>query len=209
MRTTPPVYSRPARTYLPIGRGWPRLAEAGGRPALALALAGDIKAGGRRGRVGRSLWAAAFHMAVHSTPTCWITLQRTVPLDGVSGSCVPRSTAPPLRSEKAESSTTPLRRCTPAPPRCANEQFETRPCSATMAASTGHTCPRGAALPSRMPVAALPACVSGQPTAVAVPLKALSTSRTPDTLMCGPRSRPRLRGVSRICGEPFAAKSSP
>ena len=35
---------RPARTYLPIGRGWPRLVEAGqeagGRPELDLALAG-------------------------------------------------------------------------------------------------------------------------------------------------------------------------
>ena len=36
---------------------WPRPAEAGGRPALALmALAGRIEAGGRG---GRSLWAAA------------------------------------------------------------------------------------------------------------------------------------------------------
>ena len=43
------------------GRGWPRQeAEAGGRPELDLALAGRIKAGGRR---GRSLWAAALHTA--------------------------------------------------------------------------------------------------------------------------------------------------
>eukprot|EP00964_Phaeocystis_antarctica_P113763 scaffold77762_cov48-Phaeocystis_antarctica.AAC.9 len=41
------------------GRGWPWLAEATGRPALDLALAGRIKAGGR---VGRCLWAAAFHI---------------------------------------------------------------------------------------------------------------------------------------------------
>ena len=27
-------YGRLARTHLPIGRGWPRLAEAGGRPEL-------------------------------------------------------------------------------------------------------------------------------------------------------------------------------
>eukprot|EP00964_Phaeocystis_antarctica_P069627 scaffold42332_cov63-Phaeocystis_antarctica.AAC.8 len=40
------------------GRGWPRLAEVGGRPALDLALAGRIKAGGRG---GRSLWAAVSH----------------------------------------------------------------------------------------------------------------------------------------------------
>ena len=31
---------RPARTHLPTGQGWPRLAEAGGRPEPALALAG-------------------------------------------------------------------------------------------------------------------------------------------------------------------------
>ena len=37
-----------------MGRGWPRLAEAGGRPALALVLAG---------RIGRGLWAAGFHKA--------------------------------------------------------------------------------------------------------------------------------------------------
>ena len=49
-------YGRPARGRLPSGRGWPRLAEAGGRLELALALVG--RAGGR---IGRSLWAAAFH----------------------------------------------------------------------------------------------------------------------------------------------------
>ena len=43
----------PVSIYLPIGRGWPRLAEAGGRPELDLALAGC--AGGRFGRS----WAAA------------------------------------------------------------------------------------------------------------------------------------------------------
>ena len=32
------------------GRGWPRLAEAGGRPELDLGLAGRIKPGGRSGR---------------------------------------------------------------------------------------------------------------------------------------------------------------
>ena len=48
-----------AGTYLPIGRGWPRLAEAGGRPALDLALAGPIKAGGR---MGRSILGGSFHM---------------------------------------------------------------------------------------------------------------------------------------------------
>eukprot|EP00964_Phaeocystis_antarctica_P056300 scaffold33213_cov60-Phaeocystis_antarctica.AAC.6 len=42
------------------GRGWPRLAEAGGRPELDLVLAG--RAGGR---IGRSLWAAVIHMAPH------------------------------------------------------------------------------------------------------------------------------------------------
>ena len=41
-----------------LTRGWPRLAEAGGCPALDLALAG--RAGGR---IGRSLWAAVFHIA--------------------------------------------------------------------------------------------------------------------------------------------------
>ena len=34
-----------SRTYPPIGRGWPRLAEATGRLGLELALAGRIKAG--------------------------------------------------------------------------------------------------------------------------------------------------------------------
>ena len=33
-----------AGTYLPIGRGWPRLAEAGGRPALAPAREGVLEA---------------------------------------------------------------------------------------------------------------------------------------------------------------------
>ena len=42
------------------GRGWPGLAGAGGRPESGLALAGRVKAGGR---VGRSLWATAFHTA--------------------------------------------------------------------------------------------------------------------------------------------------
>ena len=42
-----------------IRRGWPRLAEAGGRPELDLALAGRIKAGER---IGRSLWAAVLHL---------------------------------------------------------------------------------------------------------------------------------------------------
>ena len=36
---------------------WPRLAEAGGRPELDLALAGCAG-----GRIGRRLWAAVFHM---------------------------------------------------------------------------------------------------------------------------------------------------
>ena len=54
-----------------------------------------------------------------------------------------------------------------------------------------------------------PACVSGQPTAVAVPLKALSTKRTPVTLTCTPRSRQWLCGVSSIWVEPSAAESSP
>ena len=40
------------------GRGWP-MAEAGGRPALEMALAGRIKAGGRS---GRSLRAAVLHI---------------------------------------------------------------------------------------------------------------------------------------------------
>ena len=47
----------PAGAYLPIGRGWPRLAEAGGRPELDLALVG--RAGGR---IGRRLWAVGFHI---------------------------------------------------------------------------------------------------------------------------------------------------
>ena len=50
------------------GRGWPRLAEAIGRPELDRALAGRFKAGGR---IGRRLWAAVFHVARHraSAPT--------------------------------------------------------------------------------------------------------------------------------------------
>ena len=39
-----------------ISANWPRLAEAGGRPELDLALAGRA-----RGRIGRSPWAAGFH----------------------------------------------------------------------------------------------------------------------------------------------------
>ena len=49
-------YGRPARTHLPISRNWPRLAEAGSRPELDLALAG--RAGGR---FGQSLWATVSH----------------------------------------------------------------------------------------------------------------------------------------------------
>ena len=43
--------------HMNISANWSRLPEAGGRPELDLALAG--RAGGR---VGRSLWAAAFHI---------------------------------------------------------------------------------------------------------------------------------------------------
>ena len=57
--------SIPARAYRPIGRGQPRLeagrgwrpAVAGGRPAHELAPAGRA-----RGRMGRRLWAEAFHI---------------------------------------------------------------------------------------------------------------------------------------------------
>ena len=43
----------PARAHLPIGRGWPRLAEAGGCPELDLALTGCVKGrNGRRPRCG-------------------------------------------------------------------------------------------------------------------------------------------------------------
>ena len=37
-KTWPVYYSPPARIYLPIGRGWPRLAEAGSCPELDLYL---------------------------------------------------------------------------------------------------------------------------------------------------------------------------
>eukprot|EP00964_Phaeocystis_antarctica_P148758 scaffold115704_cov75-Phaeocystis_antarctica.AAC.3 len=59
-----------ARAYCPVetrlvwpacqntSAGWPRLAEAGGRPELALRMAG--RAGGP---MGRSLWAAISHIA--------------------------------------------------------------------------------------------------------------------------------------------------
>eukprot|EP00964_Phaeocystis_antarctica_P154906 scaffold123817_cov51-Phaeocystis_antarctica.AAC.3 len=56
MAGRPPVW--PASQSL--SANWSRLAEAKGRPELALALAG--RAGGR---VGRSLWAADFHTAPH------------------------------------------------------------------------------------------------------------------------------------------------
>ena len=51
-------YGQPASQS--VSANWPRLAEAGGRPELDLALAG--RAGGR---VGRSLCAAVFHIATH------------------------------------------------------------------------------------------------------------------------------------------------
>ena len=58
---------RPARRNPPAS--WPRLAEAGGRPALALmALAGRIEAGGRG---GRSLWAATLHVATRRPGRRW------------------------------------------------------------------------------------------------------------------------------------------
>ena len=47
-----PVYGRPARAYLSVG--CPRLAEARGRPALALALAG--RAGWRRQAMSKASW---------------------------------------------------------------------------------------------------------------------------------------------------------
>ena len=45
---------------LSISAHWPRLAEAGGRPELDLALEGRIKAGGEL----TGLWAAAVHIGV-------------------------------------------------------------------------------------------------------------------------------------------------
>ena len=49
----------PAIPCVPIGRGW--LPESKGRPALALALAGRAV-----GRIGRSLWAAVFHVGARA-----------------------------------------------------------------------------------------------------------------------------------------------
>ena len=43
-----------------VSANWPRRAEARGRPELDLALAG--RAGGR---IGRSLWVAAFHIGAN------------------------------------------------------------------------------------------------------------------------------------------------
>ena len=43
--------------YLPVGRGWSRLVEAGGWPRLEAGRAG--------GRIGRRLWATGLHMGGH------------------------------------------------------------------------------------------------------------------------------------------------
>ena len=57
-----------------MSASWLRLAEAGGRPALDLAPAGRIKAGGR---IGRSLWAAAFHGACRLS---WLSVTQRLPM---------------------------------------------------------------------------------------------------------------------------------
>jgi hypothetical protein len=56
-RSRPVWKTRPVRpASRNMSANWPRLAEAGGRPALDLA-------GCAEGRIGRSLWAAVFHAA--------------------------------------------------------------------------------------------------------------------------------------------------
>ena len=57
---------------------WPRLADAGGRPELDLALA--ARAGGR---LGRSLWAAVFHMAAVPVGRVTAGLDRVAVVEGV------------------------------------------------------------------------------------------------------------------------------
>ena len=56
-------------TYLPIN--WPRLAEAGGRPEPALALRREGVSKREGELVGRSLWAAALHMAARRPGRRW------------------------------------------------------------------------------------------------------------------------------------------
>ena len=56
----------------------PRLAEAGGRPELDLALAGCAG-----GRIGRRLWAAVFHMAAVPVGRVAAGLDRVAVVEGV------------------------------------------------------------------------------------------------------------------------------
>ena len=88
---------RPARRNPPAS--WPRLAEAGGRPALALmALAGRIEAGGRG---GRSLWAAG---SAHGCTLCSCSPRQTPrPRQRTRCCAAPRHTHAPTRQRHCSS----------------------------------------------------------------------------------------------------------